>query len=85
MNIGTLDGRVIIQDPFVTASRYIMGYKGDHFLYAGMILSPYIPLFTSPTLVTDDLIAQKGFLAAAGFKIINAGLYTYGTITGTYF
>jgi very-short-patch-repair endonuclease len=41
-----------------------------------------IPLFATPTLVTSDLFAQKGFLSSAGFKVINAGMYTYGTITG---
>lgn len=46
-----------------------------------VVYAPYIPLFATPTLVTSDLFAQKGFLSAAGFKIINAGMYTYGTIT----
>jgi len=44
-----------------------------------------IPLFASPTLVTSDLYAQKGFLSSAGFKVTNPALLTYGTITGTYF
>ena len=39
-----------------------------------------IPLFATPTLVTSDLRAQKGFLSSAGFKIINAGMYTYGEV-----
>lgn len=90
--IGTLDGRTIIHDPLLLnrtidgstvtgANRYIMGWRGDNFLMAGMIYAPYIPLFATPTLVTSDLFAQKGFLSSAGFKIINAGMYTYGTIT----
>jgi len=43
---------------------------------------PYIPLMSTPTLVTSDLFAQKGFLSSAGFKVINPGMYTYGTISG---
>ena len=39
-----------------------------------------IPLMATPTLVTSDLYAQKGFLSSAGFKLINAGMYTYGDI-----
>lgn len=39
-----------------------------------------IPLFASPTLVTSDLYAQKGFLSSAGFKVLNPGLLTYGDI-----
>jgi len=86
VNIGTLDNRfTVVQDPFLTTNRYLVGYKGDHFLNAGMIYAPYIPLFASPTLTTADLIAQKGFMSSAGFKITNAGMFTYGSISGTYF
>jgi len=85
MNIGTLDGRTVIQDPFLSTTRYIMGYKGDNFLMGSFAYCPYIPLFASPTLVTSDLYAQKGFLSSAGFKVTNPALLTYGTITGTYF
>jgi len=91
--IGDLDGRTIIQNPLLLdrtisaatvsgTNRYIMGWRGDNFLMAGFVYAPYIPLFATPTLVTSDLFAQKGFLSAAGFKVINAGMYTYGTITG---
>jgi hypothetical protein len=80
--LGTVDNMLVIQDPLVTTNRYIVGYKGDNYLYAGMIYAPYIPLFATPTLLTSDLFAQKGFMSAAGFKIINAGLFTYGDITG---
>ena len=79
--LGTLDGRLVIHDPFLTANRYLMGFKGDNYLFAGMIYAPYIPLFSTPTLVTSDLQAQKGFLSASGFKMINEGMYTYGSIT----
>lgn len=81
--MGMLDNRVVIHDPFLSNSnRYIMGYKGDSFLLSGFAYCPYIPLLSTPTLVTSDLFAQKGFLSAAGFKILNAGMYTYGDISG---
>ena len=80
--LGTLDGRLIIHDPFMTSTRYVMGFKGDNYLFAGMIYAPYIPLFSTPTLVTSDLVAQKGFLSASGFKMVNEGMYTYGSISG---
>ncbi len=84
-NIGTLDDRIVIQDPFMDDETYVMGHKGSNILYAGFAYCPYIPLFATPTLVTSDLYAQKGFLSSAGFKVINPGLYSLGTITGTYF
>ena len=81
MKIGELLGRTVVQNPFKSTNKYTLGYKGDHYLYAGFIYAPYIPLFTTPTLVTSDLMAQKGFLSSAGFKVINAGLFCEGEIT----
>jgi hypothetical protein len=89
--IGVLDGRAVIHDPLLPtrdsggstitgANRYFMGFKGDSILTGCMAYLPYIPLFTSPTLVTSDMYAQKGFLSAAGFKIINAGMLTHGEV-----
>lgn len=41
-----------------------------------------IPLFATPTLITSDLHAQKGFLSASGFKVTNPGMFCYGDISG---
>ena len=79
--LGTLDGRLVIHDPFVSANRYLLGFKGDNYLFAGFIYAPYIPLMTTPTLLTADLKAQKGFLSSAGFKLVNDGMYAYGDIS----
>ena len=81
MELGNLNGMTVIQDPLVTTNRYVVGYRGDNYLYAGFIYAPYIPLFSTPTLLTSDLFAQKGFMSSAGFKVINAGLFTYGDIS----
>lgn len=81
IELGTFSGRLVIQDPFLTTSRYIMLFKGDSFLYSSFIYAPYIPMFATPTLLTADLFAQKGFMSAAGFKVINPGLFTYGSVT----
>jgi len=58
-----------------------MGFKGDNYLMAGFIYAPYLPLFATPTLITSDLVSQKGFLSSAGFKVINAGMYCQGLIS----
>ena len=78
--LGTLDGRLIIHDPLLGQNQILFGFKGDNYLFAGLLFAPYIPLFATPTLVTADLKAQKGFLASAGYKVVNAGMYTHGTI-----
>lgn len=79
--LGTLDGRLVIHDPLLDANAILFGFKGDNYLFSGFLFAPYIPLFSTPTLVTADLKAQKGFLASAGYKVVNAGMYTAGAIT----
>jgi hypothetical protein len=82
IKIGTLNGSVtVIQNPFKSTNRYTLGFRGDDYLHAGFIYAPYIPLFSTPTLTTSDLMSQKGFLSSAAFKTINAGLFTYGDIS----
>lgn len=79
--LGTLDGRIVIQDPFLSTNKFYVGHKGDGLLMAGLVYAPYIPLFSTPTLITSDMNAQKGFLSAAGFKRVNDGFYTYGQVS----
>ena len=81
--LGTLDGRLIVHDPLLGATELMFGFKGDNYLFSGFLFAPYIPLFSTPTLVTADLKAQKGFLASAGYKVVNNGMYCSGSITIT--
>lgn len=82
IKIGVLDNQVtVIQNPFKSVNRYTLGFRGPDYLNAGFIYAPYIPLFSTPTITTNDLMSQKGFLSSAAFKVINAGLFTYGDIT----
>ncbi len=82
IKIGTLNNQItVIQNPFKSTNTYTMGYRGQDYLNAGFIYCPYIPLFATPTLTTNDLMSQKGFLSSAAFKRINDGLFTAGTIS----
>ena len=81
--LGTLDGRLVIHDPLLGVNQILFGFKGDNYLFAGLLFAPYIPLFATPTLVTADLKAQKGFLSSAGYKVVNPGMFCYGTISIT--
>jgi len=81
MEIGSFGGRTVIQDPFVTDTRYAMGFRSDNYLFAGMLYCPYIPLFATPTVTLADLKSQKAFYSSSGFKVVNPGFYTYGTMT----
>lgn len=80
-NVTSVNNMIVIQNPYMGENDYVLGYKGDSFLYAGFIYCPYIPLFATPTLITSDLYAQKGFLSSAGFKVVNYGLFCKGTIS----
>lgn len=82
IKIGVLNNQItVIQNPFKTRTAYTMGYRGQDYLNAGFIYCPYIPLFATPTLMTSDLMSQKGFLSSAAFKRINDGLFCKGTIS----
>ena len=81
-NVTSVNNMIVVQNPFMDENSYVEAYKGDNFLYSSFIYAPYIPLFATPTLITSDLVAQKGFLSSAGFKVVNPGLFTKGTITG---
>jgi len=81
--LGTLDGRVVVHDPLITTSSVIFGWKGDSLIQGAFLFAPYIPLFTTSTLITaTDLKAQKGFLSSAAYKVINNGAFCAGTISG---
>jgi hypothetical protein len=81
-NVTSVNNMIVVQNPFMDDNTYVELYKGDNFLYSSFIYAPYIPLFATPTLITSDLYAQKGFLSSAGFKVVNYGLFTKGTISG---
>ena len=80
--IGEIGGRKVIQNPWKSSNTYVLGYKGDNFLMAGFVYLPYIPMFTTPTLITSDIMAQKGFMSSAAFKVVNPGMFCQGVISG---
>jgi len=47
----------------------LQGFRGADFLEAGMVYLPYVPLYTTPTIVADDLAGQRGFLHAQANSI----------------
>lgn len=78
---GTWGNMEVIVNPFFDDNFYVMGLKGDGVLYGGYLLAPYIPLVSTPALTTADAHTQQGFYSASGFKVLNNGLFTFGTVT----
>lgn len=79
--IGTLDGRwKVIKNPFYDADSFIVGYKGTSYLEGGYIYAPFLPLFTTPTVMLDDFVNRKGVRTIYGKKMLNPHFYAKGRI-----
>lgn len=80
--VGTLQGRwSIYKDPYMDADTFLVGWKGSSFLEAGYVFAPYVPLYTTPTYVLDDMLNRKGMMSQYGVKAINGDFYAVGTVT----
>ena len=81
VRIGTLNGRwAVYKDPQQAVNRFLVGYKGGSFLDAGYVYAPFIPLYTTPTVMLDDFLGRKGLATRFGKKFVNGRYYSKGTI-----
>jgi len=78
---GTLGGRLVICNPFYDADTYVVLYRGDNYLFAGLIFAPYVPLYATDPITLADMTVQRGFLSQAAIKPINYGMFCKGTIS----
>lgn len=80
--IGTLDGRwKVIKNPFYKANEFVVGYKGQSYLEGGYVYAPFLPLYTTPTVMLDDFVNRKGVRTIYGKKLLNSHFYAKGVIT----
>lgn len=81
VKLGTLAGRwTIYKSPFLPDAKWVQGYKGNSFLDAGYVYSPYIPIYTTPTVVLDDFQGRKGTGTQYGTKPVNSLFYATGEV-----
>ena len=79
--IGTLDGRwKIIKNPFYEPDSFVVGYKGGSYLEGGYVYAPFLPLYTTPTMMLDDFVNRKGCRTIYGKKMLNPHFYAKGRI-----
>jgi hypothetical protein len=78
---GTLGNRLVICNPFYDANRYVVLFRGDNWLFAGLVYAPYVPLYSTEPVTLADLTTQRGFFSQAAVKRINEGMFSTGTIT----
>ena len=81
--IGTLMGQwKVYYNPYLPEDAFLMGYKGQALVDAGLIYAPYIPFYSTETVTLDDFLGRKGFATSYGKKMVNSNMYVKGTITG---
>jgi len=78
---GTLGNRMVIANPFYNADTYVLQFRGDNYLFAPIIYAPYVPLYSTDPVTLADFSVQRGFLSMAAVKVVNYGMFTYGTIS----
>ena len=79
---GTIGNKMVICNPFYGADEYVQLFRGDNYLFAGLIFAPYVPLYATEPVTLADLTTQRGFMSQAAVKVINPGMFCYGDISG---
>lgn len=80
--IGTLDGNwKVYKNPFYNVDKALVGYKGEMFLEAGFVYAPYLPLYTTRTIMLDDMIARLGLASSGATKMVNEYFFSSISIT----
>lgn len=78
---GTLDATWdVYKDPAFPSKQFLVGYKGPSMLETGYVYAPYLPLYTTDTIVLDDFKARKGLATMAGKKVVNSKFYARNEI-----
>lgn len=81
---GLLDNRIKVYiDPFLGEDDYLIGYKGNNLIDAGLVYAPYLLFFATETVMLDDFLGRRGFSTSYGKKMINRDMYIRGKITHT--
>jgi len=82
--VGTLMNKwVVYEDPFFETDKMLVGLKGSHFLDAGYVWAPYIPLQVTPTFLDpSDFSFRKGLRTRYGKKVLRSEYYGRLTFTG---
>ncbi len=80
---GQMGQYLVICNPFYeNVNQYVMLFRGENILFAGLGFFPYVPLYATAAVELSDFSNQQGFFSQAGFKVIFEGMFTQGTISG---
>lgn len=79
---GVLNGRwKVIKNPYYSPDAFVMGAQGASHLESGYVYAPYLPLYTTETVMLDDFVKRKGVRTRYGKKMLNNRFYAKGKIT----
>lgn len=83
--IGTYRQRYrVYKDPMAVANRMLLGYKGNSFFETGYVYAPYVPLYTTPTIIDpNDFTPRRGVMSRYARKLVTGDYYSTVTITNT--
>jgi len=81
---GTLNNRwVVFKDSYLQDNTFIMGYKGEAMFETGYVWAPYIPMYTTPTVMLDDFIGRRGIASRYGKKAVNSRFFCNGQFSNS--
>lgn len=71
----------VYKDPWATANKLLLGYKGNTFMETGYVYAPYIPLYTTP-VITDpnDFTPRRGVMTRYARKPVITDFYATVTV-----
>jgi len=80
--LGTLNFRFkVYKDPWFPPNTLMLGYKGDSFLHAGYVYSPYILAYATPLFVDPaDIKARRAMMSRYARKNLIPEMYSTVTI-----
>ena len=81
--IGDVAGIRVYEMPSLNTNTALLGRKGTSMIDTGYIYAPYMGLFTTPTIMLEDMKARKGMKLSAAKKVIDAGQFSTLTITNS--
>jgi len=84
LRMGPLSNKwMLYQDPFFAWNQIMLGLRGQSYLDAGFVFSPYVPLQMTPTFLDpDDQTYRKGLRTRYATKLLRAEWFGRVTITG---
>ena len=82
--VGALNSRQkVYKNPYMTANKILLGYRGTQFLESGAVFAPYIPLIMTPLVYDPDtFVPRKGLLTRYAKKMVRPEFYGLINVSG---